>query len=90
MTTLTELQSILAEMEEPAIRRTLSSISPSWTLWENGQKQATPKKKANDCMPGVCVLWSDETKMELFGLAPNCCLEKKQAQLITRLTPSLP
>ena len=52
-----------------------------YALWESGQMEATPEKKTHDSMPGVCkkahgrlermrqnILWSDETKIELFGL----------------------
>ena len=76
MITLTELQSSLANMGEPARRTSLYSISPIWALWESGQTEATPEKKAHDSTPGVCkkaretlesirneILWSDETKM---------------------------
>jgi hypothetical protein len=54
MTTLTELQSSLAEMGEPARKTSLYSLSPIWTLWESGQTEATPEKKAQNSTPGVC------------------------------------
>ena len=54
-------------------------------LWESGQPEATPEKKANDsCLRFAKrhvkdsdsmrkkILWADETKIELFGLNAKC------------------
>ena len=70
MTTLTELQSSLAEMGEPVRRHTVSTVLHQSGLYGSGQMEATPEKKAHDSMPGVGknILWSVETKTELFGL----------------------
>ena len=52
--------------------------------------EATPQQKAHDSPLGVCqkamkgtqtmrnkILWSDETKMELFGLIAKCHIRRK-------------
>ena len=82
MTTLTELESALAEMEEPA-RRTIVST----TLHQSGlygivarQKPLQRKRHMTERLEfsqrhvkdsestRQNILWSDETKMKLFGL----------------------
>jgi hypothetical protein len=89
MTTLTELESALAEKGEPVRKHDrLCSTSPIWTLWGSGQTEATPVKKAHDnSLQKRHVkdfenritqksLWSDETNTTLWPECKALCLEK--------------
>ena len=69
-------------MGEPSRRTTISAaLHPSGLYGKSGQAEATPQLKAHDSLLGVCqkapkysqtmrnkILWSDVTKIELFGL----------------------
>ena len=80
MTILTELQSSLAKMGEPAGRTTVSAALHNSSLYGSGQTEATLEKKAHDSIPEFAkrhmkdtesmtqkIQWADETKIELFG-----------------------
>ena len=53
MTTLTELQSSLVEMGEPARKTPISVALHKSRLYGSGQTEATLEKKAHDSTPGV-------------------------------------
>ena len=89
MTTLTELQSSLAEMGEPAKRTTISAALPKSRLYGRVVRQKPClRKRAHDTMTARLefakrhvkvsesmrqkILWSDEMKIELFGLNAKC------------------
>uniref|UniRef100_A0AAZ3QDK9 Transposase Tc1-like domain-containing protein n=1 Tax=Oncorhynchus tshawytscha TaxID=74940 RepID=A0AAZ3QDK9_ONCTS len=82
MVTLTELQSTSVEMGEPSRRTTISAaLHQSGLYGRVARRKPLLSKKAHKIPLGVCqkapkdsetmrnkILWSDETKIELFGL----------------------
>ena len=91
MTTLTELQSSLAEMGEPTGRPTVSAaLHKSRVYGRVARRKPLLRKrhmtarvefakrhvKASESMRQK-ILWSDETKIELFGLNANCYILQK-------------
>ena len=82
MTTLTELQSSLAETREPARRTTVSAALHKSRLYGRRkpllrrhmaarlQFAKMPVKDAESMRQKI--LWSDESKIELFGLNAKC------------------
>ena len=86
MTTLTEQQSSLAEMGDPTRRTTVSAaLHKSRLYWRVAKwKPLLRKRHMTTCLEFAKrheknsesikqkILWSDETKIELFGLNAKC------------------
>ena len=81
MVTLTELQSSSVETGEPSRRTTISAALHQSGLFGRVARQKVLLSKRHDSPLGVCqkaskdshtmrnkILWSDETKIEFFGL----------------------
>ena len=97
MVTLTELQSSSVEMREPSRRTTISAaLHQSGLYGRLARQRPLLSKKAHDSQLGVCqkapkdpqtmrnkILWSDETKIELFGLNANRHVWRKSDTIST-------
>ena len=104
MTTLTKLQSSLAEMVEPAGRTTVSAaFHKSRLYWRVARQKPFLRKSHMTARLEFAkrhgkdseskrqkILWSDETKTEVFGLNAKLDVWQRPSTAHHHLTPSLP
>ncbi|CDQ99920.1 unnamed protein product [Oncorhynchus mykiss] len=97
MVTLTELQSSSVEMGEPSRRTTISATLHQLDLYCRlaRQKPLPSKRHMTTCLEFAKrhlknsqtmdnkILWSDETKIELFGLNDKCHVWRKLDTIAT-------
>ncbi len=88
--TVAELQRCIREMGESCRKSTITAaLHQSGLLWQSGPTEASPQckthwKPAWSLLKNTWrILWSDETKIELFGLNSKRYVWRKQALLIT-------
>ena len=94
MVTLTELQSSTVEMREPSRRTAISAaLHQSGLYGRVARRKPLLSKRQHDSALGVGqkasqtmrskILWSDETKIEVFGLNAKCHIWRKPGTIPT-------